>query len=95
MLFPETFLDRVQLTVLGDPLNRGHRRPICLDGEEGARLDGLAVDENRARATLRRIAANVGTGQVQDVAQVVNEEGTGLYVIAVRFTVDGDANFTH
>src|SRR5690242_6209750 len=52
VLVPECLLDRVELAVLGHALDGGEVLALRLDGEERAALDGLAVDEDRARAAL-------------------------------------------
>ena len=55
----ERLLDRVQLAVRRQPLDRGDLRAVDLDAEERARLRGRAVDEHRARAARRRVAPDV------------------------------------
>jgi hypothetical protein len=69
VLLDEALLARVQLAALLEPLDGadlvalGHRR------EHRAGLDGLAVDQHDARAAVRRVAAPVGAGQTEVVAQ--------------------------
>ena len=89
MLVPERLLDRVQLTILGHSLDRLKALALRLDGEHRAALDGLAVDEDRARAALAGVAADVCAGEPQVVAQVVHEQQARLNLVLVPAAVDG------
>src|SRR5258708_5318426 len=60
---PEGLLHDVQLAVRGQAFDGRHLRAVGLDGEDGARLDGLAVDEDRAGAALAGVAADIGAGE--------------------------------
>src|SRR5262249_20673857 len=83
----------VQLAVrLGVALDRLDVGAVSLDGEDGARLDGRAVEQDRARPTLRRVATNMGPGQTQLLAQEVHQELTRLNVPAVLPAVYRDAD---
>src|SRR5260370_40955273 len=63
VFFPERLLDRVQLAVwLGEAFDGLDVGAVGLNGEDGARLHGDAVDQDRARAALRRVAADVRSG---------------------------------
>src|SRR4030095_12808070 len=88
VLLPEPLLDRLQLAVLGQSLDRRDIGAVHLDGEEGAGLDGVAVHEDRARAALARVAADVGPGQADRLTNVVHQEKAGLHVMAVALAVD-------
>src|SRR5687768_6361278 len=63
VLLPETFLQRVQLALWREPLDRRDCRSIGLDREHGARFHASAIDENSASAALTRVAADMRAGQ--------------------------------
>src|SRR5215813_13188676 len=63
--------------------------PVRLGGEHGARLDRLAVEQHRAGAAGRRLAADVGRGEVRNVAQEVHEQHAVLDVRGDFLAVDG------
>src|SRR5262245_39901176 len=52
VLLPEPLLDRMELAVLGQPLDGENLGPVRLDGEYRASLGRLAVDHDRAGAAL-------------------------------------------
>jgi hypothetical protein len=89
MLFPEPFLDRVQITVLSETFDRRDLGTVSLYGEDGAALHGPAVHEDRAGAALAGIASNVGAGEVEHVANVVDQQHPGVYFTAVLGPVYG------
>ncbi len=64
------------------------RLAVGLDRQDGARLHGLAVQMDRAGATRRGVTADVGTGQPNDVADVVHEQGAWFDVTGVTRSVD-------
>src|ERR1700682_5517651 len=74
VLLVERLLNRMELTVSGETLDRGDLGTVGLDTENGARLDRLAVDHDRARAAGRRVAADIRPGQAQAVSQNIDEE---------------------
>src|SRR5256712_9146969 len=88
VLLPESLLDRVQLAVLRQPLDRHDIGAVRLDGEEGAGLDGLTVHDDRAGAALARVTADVRAGEAHRLADIVDEEQTGLDFMAVALAVD-------
>ena len=55
-------------------------RAVRLDREHRAGLHGLAVDVDGAGAALARVAADVGTGQVEILAERLDEEASRLDV---------------
>jgi hypothetical protein len=73
VLVPKSLLDGVQLAVLGHAFDCGQVFALGLDREHGAALDGLAVDQDRARPALAGVASDVRAGQTQVVAQVMHE----------------------
>ncbi len=76
----------------GDALDRRDLAPVGLHGEDGARLDRGAVDVHDARAALRRVAADVGAGEAEVLAQEVSEEPARLDLRLPADAVDGDRN---
>jgi len=62
---------------LGHTFNGGNFGALCLCGEHVARLDGTAVDMNGTCATLGCIAAHVGAGEFEVLAQCVDEQSVG------------------
>ena len=95
MLFPEAFLQRVELAVLGQTLDRGDLGAVGLDGEDGARLDAPPVDEHRAGAALAGVAADVCAGQVELLAQEVHEEQARLHLRLAHLAVDRHRDLGH
>ena len=95
VLFPEAFLQGVQLAVLGQAFNRRDLRAIGLDGEDGARLGAAAVDEHRAGTALAGVAADVGAGQEQLLAEEVDEEQPGFHVRFSYLAIDGHRDVSH
>ena len=65
---------------VGQPLDGRDARAVRLDGEHRARLDGPAVDVDGAGAALARVAADVGAGQVEVLAERLDEEPSRLDV---------------
>ena len=76
---------------VGHALDRLDLAAVGLDGEHRARLGALAVDVDGAGAAVARVAADVGAGQAEDVAQEVDEQEPRLDVGLARLAVDGDA----
>src|SRR3954449_10885042 len=93
VVFPERLLERVQGSVgARHALDRLDLAAVGLDGEDGAALHGLAVEVDRARAAVRRVAAHMGAGEAETVANQVNEQQTRLDVELVPLPVDGEGN---
>src|SRR5207249_8067112 len=88
VLLPEPLLDRVQLAVLRQSLDRHDVGAVRLDREEGAGFDGLTVHQNRAGAALAGVAADVRPGEAHGLADVVHQEQPGLHFVAVALAVD-------
>src|SRR4029453_15809562 len=78
----------MELAVLLESLHRHELFTLSLDGEQGARLHGPAVHEDRAGAAVGRIAPDVGAGQPQDVADHVHQQEARLDVGLVLLAVD-------
>ena len=77
VLLIEALLDRVELPVLLEPFDRHDLPAVGLDGEHGAGLDGRSVEQHRACAAVRRVAADVRARQPQGLADEVDEQQRG------------------
>ena len=87
---------RMQLAVFtGQPLERRHRTPVGLGGEHGARLDRLAVEQHRAGAAGRRVAADVRGLQPPRLAQVVHEQQPPRHIVGEGLTVHVNLDLHH
>ena len=74
VLFPEGLLQRVQRAISREPLDGGDLPTFRLDGEHGAALHRLPIHVDGAGTALARVAADVGAGEIQLVAQHVREQ---------------------
>src|SRR2546430_6584458 len=92
VLVPEGLLDRVQLAILGQALDRGQALALGLDGEHRAALHRLAVDVDCAGAALACIAPDVRPGEPEVVTKVMHEQEPGLDLMLVPAAVDGSRN---
>jgi hypothetical protein len=95
MFFPEAFLQRVQLAVRGEALNRRDCRSIGLHREQRAGLRAPAVDEDGAGAALRGVAADVGAGQTQLFTEEMDEQDARVDLSLADLPVDGHRNLSH
>ena len=95
VLLPEPFLDRMELSIGCQALDRLDAGAVGLNREHGAGLDRLAVDQHGAGATLRGVAADVGAGQTEHVANVVNQKEPRLDIVLVGRAVNRDLDLTH
>ena len=65
---------------------------VALDGEDSARFHRESIEGHRAGAAERGLAAAVGTGEEQGVAQEMDEKEPGLDFRGVLGTVDGNGD---
>ena len=86
----ERLLQRRELAVFREPLDRLDRRPVGLDGEQHAALHERAVDDHRAGAAVAGVAADVAAGQVEVVANEMDEQLPRLDLALVGRAVDRD-----
>ena len=68
------------VVAVGEALDGRDVGAVRLDGEHRAALDGLAVDVDGARAALAGVAADVRAGQVEVLAEGLDEQSSGLDV---------------
>ena len=86
----ERFLHRVQLPAVRNAFDRRQRRALHLQDRRQAAVDQLAVEEHRARAALPLAAAFLGAGQVQLLAQHVEQPRHRVGLDADGLAVDGE-----
>lgn len=93
MLLAEGFLDVVELRPVGDAFDRLDDRTFGLVSEHGAGFYRSSVKLNRAGPATGRLAADMGPGKFQGVAQRIDEgcgrSGVGDGVLAVHGEGDG------
>src|SRR5262245_11060429 len=77
----------MQLAVAREALDRRHLQPVRLYPEDGAGLDRLAVDQHGAGAAGRGVAADVGAGEAEPLAQDRDEQLARLELEIVRLAV--------
>src|SRR5947208_15464840 len=82
----------MQCAVAGESIDRDDRAVVGLHREHGARLHGGPVEVDRARAALRRVAADLRPGQAEPLAQEVDEERARLDLCLAARAVDGDGD---
>ena len=73
MILPKGFLHGMQLTILGQTLNRGDIRTLQGNSQSRARFDRLIIDHHYTGAALARITAHMRAGQTQIFAQELNQ----------------------
>ena len=81
----------MELTVVAQALDRGDVGTLRLHGEDRAGLDRTAVEMHGACTALSGIAANMGTGEMELVADQLDQEGPGINVDLDGATVDGQS----
>ena len=89
-MLDERALDRVQLAVAREPLDRRDLAALGLLREHRAALHRASVEEHGARAALARVAADVRPGEPEPVAERVDEERPRLDLERARLAVDDD-----
>ena len=67
-------LQRIEVAVVGQALDRRDLRAVGEDGGRDARGDHLAVHEDRAGATHAHRAPFLGAGQAEIVAEKVDQQ---------------------
>ena len=84
-------LERVERAVAGlHPLDRRDGRAVGLDRQHRAALHGLAVDVDGAGAALARVAADVGPGQLEVLAEELDEHPSRLDIPLPWLSVDDE-----
>jgi hypothetical protein len=78
----------MELPIPGQAFHGRHLGPVRLDGEHEAGADRLAVDEHGAGAARSVLAADVGSGEPEVVAEEVDEQPTRLHAFLIRDPID-------
>ena len=78
----ESGLHRMKLVAARDALDRQDIGAVVADRQSQARIDPSAVDQDRAGAALAAVASLLGSGQVQTLAQEIEQRDAG--VVRVR-----------
>src|SRR5262249_15250543 len=89
---PECLLERVQLAVVCEALDRRDLGAVGLHGENGAGLHRAAVEMNRASAARGGVAADLRPGEIQIVAEEIDEQRARLDLRLVPHAVDADGD---
>src|SRR3954469_8156888 len=92
VLIPEGLLERVEVGAVRHTFDGLDLMPVRLDGEHRAGLGTDAVEMDRARAAVARVAADVRPGQPEDIAQEVDKEEARLDVGLAGLSVDGQGH---
>jgi hypothetical protein len=90
VLFPESFLERMVLSIASEPFNSHDGRPIGLHGEQGARLGCLAVHQDCARTAQCAFTSDVSSGQSCYITDIVHKQHTRLDFIFPALSVNDD-----
>jgi hypothetical protein len=89
MALPETLLNRMELAIVGEPLDGRDVGTLRLHGEHGAGFDRGAVDVDRTCPAIAGLATDVGPRQMKVLPDEVDQESPRLDVIGYLTSVDG------
>src|SRR5262249_679241 len=92
VVLAERLLDGVESLAVGQAFHRHQRAAIELEREEQAASDRLTVEQHRAGAAHAVLAADVGAGEVEVVAEKIGQRRPGLDGPGIRAAVDGEAD---
>src|SRR5207244_5677108 len=95
VLLAERLLQRRQRAVLSEALDGLQLVPVDLGGEHQTGADGDAFEDHRAGAADAVLAADVGTGEAEPVAEEVRQEQPRLDGLAPVAPVDADVDVDH
>jgi hypothetical protein len=95
MLLPETFLQRMELTILSQAFNRSDFGTVTLYRQHRTRLHADSVDMHDTCTTLAGITPDVSSRQIQVLAQIMYQQQTRFYLAGIANTVDRDRNRCH
>src|SRR5688572_27620336 len=88
VVLDECSLERMELARPAAPLDGLDGPALGLDGEHGAGVDGLAFEEDGAGAAGAAVADLLGAGEVEVVAQGVEQGDPGLESGLARLAID-------
>ncbi len=92
MLFPEGFLDRVQVSVRRQPLHRGDLGAVGLNRQQRARLHGQIAQQDGTRSTTGGVTTDVSPGQTQHLPKEVHQEQSWLHLPPIGRPIDSNLN---
>ena len=95
MAFGERLLRRMQLAVFGEAFDGHHVGTIGLHSKQGAGFDRTTIDMHGAGAALAGVAADMGAGQIQRVAQEIGEQHAIFNFAAAGLAVYGHFDCCH
>ena len=87
-IFKETLLQGMQPGVDCDSLNRGDLCPFGFDGQNQTAIDRQTVQEHGTCSAVAVVAAFLGTGEPERVAQHIKQALARLAKELSRFAVD-------
>src|SRR5213593_2348557 len=87
----EGVLQRVQGVEASQSFNRPDGTTSCLEGQHEAARDGLAVEMDSARAAITRATAFLGPGELEVLAERVEQRHVGLDEDVGLLVVQGEA----
>ena len=90
IVLDERRLHRMQAAIVGQALDRGDRLALAHHRQRQAGHDAPAIQQDGAGAALAEAAALLGAGQVQPVAQRVEQRGARIDLHIAWLVVDGD-----
>ncbi len=90
----ERLLQRVHGAVRCQPLDGRYLAAVGGDRQHQTRLHRLAVEEDRAGAAVAEVAAPLGTGEPEVVAQQLEKGDVGSHRNAVGIAVDREMNYS-
>jgi hypothetical protein len=67
--------------------------PVGLNGENQARAGWVTIEQNSASAAHAVLAADVGAGQAEIMAQEIAQQQTRLHLSLVCFAIDCQGKF--
>src|SRR5262249_53559782 len=91
VMLDERLLQRIEPAVLCETLDGLHRPAIGPHSEVAARVNGPAVQQNRAGAAFATVAANLCSGQAEVIAQKFNQRPSIFYFDALLGAVYGQS----
>ena len=95
VVLAEGRLHGVQVGALGEALDGRHDRGLTLDREDRAGLHRLPVQVDHAGAALAGVAADMGAGEAQVLAQELHEQRARVDVGGDGLTVHRQGNGGH
>src|SRR4051812_24000453 len=95
MMLVKGALHRMQHAVLCQAFDGGDLRSFHLGGEERTTFHGYAVHMHHTGAALTGVAADMGAGQAQLLAQEIDQKGAVLGLSRYLLAVHGECNHLH